>query len=96
MNKTPLTARTNRIIGGDAPSICLGKLKKNHGAVAAVLERSLRSHLIDPVLLDVDDLKGFFGARQAALLEQISVLMGKQLESNPADVAVEDEIEEVA
>jgi hypothetical protein len=55
INKTPLAYRTNRIIGGVAPSAYLAKMEAG-GTEApaidpAVLDRHLRSHLIDPALL---------------------------------------------
>jgi hypothetical protein len=85
VNKTPLTARTNRIIGGDAPSDYLRILQERHGASQAGLDDNLRSHFIEPALLYADDFDSYFESRQTALLAQIGGLMGKQLISNPGD-----------
>ncbi|WP_406428702.1 hypothetical protein [Streptomyces sp. NBC_01589] len=79
INKTPLTARTNRIIGGAAPS-----------AHEGVAER-IRSHLAQPDLMAADDFDGFFATGKAALLGSISAAMGKVIlddESAAADPGI--------
>lgn len=86
INKTPLSYRTNRIIGGVAPSKYLYKLEHGRtdsdGKVVeppidrATLDGYLRSHCIDVDLLRADDFKGFMAARQAAWLDLISKTTG--------------------
>jgi hypothetical protein len=55
INKTPLSYRTNRIIGGVAPSEYLATLEKGNEATPSIdrarLDSYLSSHLIDPSLL---------------------------------------------
>jgi hypothetical protein len=85
VNKTPLTARTNRIIGGDAPSKYLDGLRSKHGLAPDAERSNLRSHLIDPDLLRSDDFDAFFDARRDALLGRIGEVMGKQLVSNAGE-----------
>lgn len=81
INKTPLTDRTNRIIGGGAPSEYLARLEagsEKHQAVPTdKLDPFLRSHLIDPALLRADDFDAFMRARKASLLSLIETAMGK-------------------
>lgn len=81
INKTPLTARTNRILGGDAPSIYLARLEngtKDSPAIDPdVLDQHLTSHMIDPALLRTDDFEGFFRERQKKLLTMIEGAMGQ-------------------
>jgi hypothetical protein len=81
INKTPLSFRTNRIIGGVAPSTYLAKLIKGDAANppidAAKLNVYLRSHLIDPAKLFADDFAGFMEDRQKQLLGLIEQAMGK-------------------
>ena len=77
VNKTPLTARTNRSIGGKAPSNYLNRIKVPVGD----LNGYLRTHLIDPELLRDDDFDGYFAARQKALLRAIHLAMGKPVTS---------------
>ena len=81
INKTPLSFRTNRIIGGVAPSEYLAKLEKGDKATPAIeRERQdayLRSHLIDPGLLRSDSFEAFLSDRQRRLLTLIEQATGK-------------------
>lgn len=77
VNKTPLSARTNRIIGGSAPSHYLSKLEKKAGVKPQRMDEILESHLIDHEALRVNDFTSFFEARVAALLARIEKAMGK-------------------
>lgn len=60
VNKTPLSARTNRIIQGVAPSVYLQKLQKEYGLSTERLDEILKSHLVDPNHLRSDDFVSFF------------------------------------
>lgn len=77
VNKTPLTARTNRIIGGTAPSDYLGRLVKSAETSHKSVAERISSHLARQDLMAADDFDGFFAARKAALLGSISAAMGK-------------------
>lgn len=81
INKTPLAYRTNRIIGGVAPSEYLAKLEKGNQATPAIdsirLDGYLQSHLIDPKLLRRDDFDAFMEVRQKQLLSLIETATGK-------------------
>lgn len=79
INKTPLTARTNRILGGVAPSEYLTRLVKAAQTPHEGVAERVRSHLTEPELLVTDDFDGFFDARRAALLRSISNAMGKPI-----------------
>ena len=72
INKTPLSFRTNRIIGGVAPSVYLEKLEKGDKATPSIerqrLDAYLSSHLIDPSLLRRDSFDDFVADRQKRLL----------------------------
>ena len=94
VNKTPLRYRTNRIIGGVAPSRYLDSLERNHGTDRARLERSLRSHFIEPQALYSNDFDAAFAARSRALLVAISGAIGKDLVSDPEQAAILDEDED--
>lgn len=80
INKTPLTARTNRIIGGQAPSDYLRQLERKYDLSVDTVDERLRTHLIDPQYLRTDDFEGFFDARHRALLAIVGSAMGKSLE----------------
>ena len=84
INKTPLTARTNRSIGGRAPSEYLERMTKD-GVPREALNGYLRSHLVDPQSLWSDDFESGFQARQAALLDKIRSAMGKPITADDVD-----------
>ena len=88
INKTPLTAGTNRSIGGRAPSEYLERIESGN-VPSGVLGGYLRSHLIEPVHLRADDFDRYFAARQSALLDAIRTAMGKQIVSDDAEEADE-------
>ncbi|MCJ2088009.1 DUF262 domain-containing protein [Methylobacterium sp. E-005] len=72
VNKTPLSAKTNRTLGGVAPSKYLNRLETANPPVdPANLDGYLRSHAIDPARLRADDFHGFFAARLDGLLDLI-------------------------
>lgn len=81
INKTPLSYRTNRIIGGVAPSEYLAKLEKGDKQTPAIeqerLDVYLRSHLIDPDILRSDKFDAFMADRQMRLLRLIEQATGK-------------------
>ncbi len=82
INKTPLSYKTNRIIGGCAPSEYLGKLEKGNAQTPSIapdrLDFYLQSHLIDPKLLRADDFSNFMEDRQQKLLALIEKATGKK------------------
>jgi len=81
INKTPLLYRTNRIIGGVAPSEYLAKLEKGDQTTPSIesnrLDGYLSSHLIDPSLLRLDNFNAFMTDRQRRILNLIEQTMGK-------------------
>jgi hypothetical protein len=81
INKTPLSYRTNRIIGGVAPSEYLAKLEKGTDKTPPIepqrLNGFLASHLIDPLLLRADSFEEFMADRQKQLLALIETATGK-------------------
>jgi hypothetical protein len=81
INKTPLAYRTNRIIGGAAPSAYLAKLETGGDGsppiAAKTLNEFLRTHLIKPELLRADDFDAFMVDRQQRLLALIEDATGQ-------------------
>lgn len=81
INKTPLSFRTNRIIGGVAPSEYLAKLEKGDKQTPPIkrerLDAYLLSHLIDPAILCSDNFEAFMADRQKRLLDLIAQATGK-------------------
>ena len=76
INKTPLAYKTNRTIGGHAPSKYLDQLPKQGGASDAEIDNHVASHLVDPAKLRADDFDGFITSRREALLKLIEAAMG--------------------
>lgn len=85
INKTPLTAATNRSIGGRAPSEYLNRITAREKVPANALDDYLGSHLVESAWLYEDDFDGFFSARGAALLDAIREVMGKQTAAGAID-----------
>jgi hypothetical protein len=81
INKTPLSYRTNRIIGGVAPSLYLAKLEAGDAKTPSIdrdrLDGYLASHLINPSLLRADGFDDFMADRQKQLLGLIERATGK-------------------
>ena len=81
INKTPLSYRTNRIIGRLAPSEYLAKLQRGDDTTPPIererLDVYLTSHLIDPSLLRSDGFDTFMADRQKRLLALIEKATGK-------------------
>lgn len=81
INKTPLSARTNRTIGGTAPSDYLTRLQKGGKQEPPIpadrLASILGTHEINSDLLSKNDFEAFFDDRRERLLKQIESAMGK-------------------
>lgn len=100
VNKTPLSYRTNRIVGGVAPSKYLGKLEQgkinangqieNPPIAPSELDGYIRSHCISPTHLRTDDFEGFMNERRQALLALVSAAT-EHLVSAAADEPEEGE-----
>jgi hypothetical protein len=84
INKTPLAARTNRSIGGRAPSEYLRSLAKPADASEDALESNLRTHRINPEHLKADDFSLFAEFRSRELLGLIERAMGKIASNAPS------------
>lgn len=89
INKTPIYARTNRIIGGYAPTKYLSSIERNHGVDTADLNNYLESHLIDVEAIRRDDFDTYFQNRANAIYDLIKTATGKPVagrENNDTDL----------
>ena len=68
INKTPISASSNREIGGVAPSVYLGKLEKKGSVLPSDLDGYVETHCIDRGLLRNDDFQAFIIDRAKKLL----------------------------
>jgi len=83
VNKTALSASTNRMIGGDAPSLYLRRLQRDCDIDEVRMDGFLRSHLIEPNKLRTDDFLGMIVARGEELLAQIQEATGRPIGGPP-------------
>lgn len=83
INKTPLSYKANRMIGGAAPSSYLAKLQahKQVQLDEAGMDALLATHHIPVAALRSDDFELFYSQRQQNLLSLIEGVMGKQVAS---------------
>ncbi len=77
VNKTAISSRTNRKIGGRAPSTYCQNLDEHMSDNEVSLDEILNSHKIDPELLRSNAFHEFYTTRKTALLTMIEEAMGK-------------------
>jgi|GEM_PF-81648 len=90
VNKTAIAAKTNRMIGGNAPSLYIDRLQQNAGIDQVTMDIIFTSHAIDTTALRADDFATFYARRSEALLSRIGLAMGKVL-SGISAIALQDE-----
>lgn len=78
INKTPLSAKSNRMIGGSAPSIYLDKIEKNMTGLSN-LENNLKSHYISVEDIRNNDFDNYYIKRTKSILKLIETAMGKPI-----------------
>jgi len=83
INKTAISARTNRQIGGKAPSKYLPAVEKAAGVAPGRMDEILGSHCISPALLRTDQFWEFYAARAETLLQRIEAATGKSITREP-------------
>jgi hypothetical protein len=83
INKTAISARTNRAIGGAAPSAYLNFIEAKAQISPDALDSLLTSHLVPAESLRTDDFAGYFAARRESLCLLVEKVMGKAV---PRDV----------
>ena len=94
INKTALSARTNRRLGGRAPSVYLKSIREEAGSTERAAS-VIGSHCISERLLSSDDFWGFSRDRGLQLLALVQDAMGKDVTLDDPDFASPDaEVEE--
>ena len=100
VNKTPLLRNTNQIVGGNAPSIYLGRLESELSAftekddVQGEMDEVMRSHLIEPTLLRIDDFDAFYAARKLALAKLVESKTGRPVALSDDLLPSEDDVDD--
>lgn len=79
VNKTALSYKANRKIGGKAPSEYLRQIQEDKQVQMddGAMDQILTTHLIDPGMLRLDNFDAFYEKRKATLLSMIERVMGK-------------------
>jgi hypothetical protein len=79
LNKTPISYKANRKIGGSAPSVYLPKIQaeKNVDLSDDEMNELLQTHLVSANFLRADDFEGFLRDRSEQLSQLIERAMGK-------------------
>lgn len=95
INKTPISYKANRMIGGKAPSSYLAAIQahKQVGLDEGSMNAILESHRIEPSALRGDDFKRFYAQRQESLLALVEQAMGKAIERGVGTDTETDESE---
>ena len=96
VNKTALSATTNRKIGGRSPAEYVKKVEATAGIGGDELDAVFQTHLLDPATLRDGDFEAFFADRRARLLNLLGEAIGKPIadtetESPAAFVEEDDE-----
>ncbi|MDX8402018.1 MAG: hypothetical protein R8K47_05240, partial [Mariprofundaceae bacterium] len=78
-NKTMISYKANRKIGGDAPSCYLRKLQQEKQVQLSdsEMDKLLESHALSPELLRADNFEDFLADRRRRLVALIEQAMGK-------------------
>lgn len=81
LNKTTISYKANRKIGGDAPSIYIPKIQKDVNVCLCddSMDNLLESHALSPELLRGDDFDSFIENRRTRLGELIEKVMDKPI-----------------
>ncbi|MEX2660054.1 MAG: DUF262 domain-containing protein [Acidimicrobiales bacterium] len=80
VNKTTISARTNRTIGGAAPSSYLNVIESRAQIEAERLDELLGTHLVPSEHLRSDDFDSYFAARREELCRLVESAIGKQVQ----------------
>ena len=96
VNKTPISYKANRKIGGKAPSDYLQKLQDDPKVdiSSKKMDEILKTHLIEPKFLRSDDFPGFYENRKKALINLIESVTGKNVLGPGGEAPPEDLIDE--
>lgn len=88
VNKTPISFKTNREIGGVAPSVYLSKIERKGQVNSDTLDGYLVSHFLDPQLLRTDNFDKFIIDRAKRLLDEIEKAIGKPISGRDSEEVV--------
>ena len=85
INKTPISASSNREIGGYAPSVYLGRLEKKGSVSSTDLDSYVETHWIDHDLLRKDEFQDFIIDRAKKLLNEVEQVTGRKISGRDSE-----------
>lgn len=88
VNKTPISYKSNREIGGSAPSTYLNKIASQGKVNPDVLNEYLETHWIDVSAVRHDDFNTFIINRAIMLLTAIETAMGKAISGRDGEEVI--------
>ncbi|MCD7052161.1 DUF262 domain-containing protein [Rhodococcus sp. BH2-1] len=80
VNKTAISARTNRTIGGSAPSMYLGVIESRAQIDTGKLDQILSTHLVPALEIRKDDFDAYFRERRESLCRVVESAIGKPVQ----------------
>ena len=93
VNKTPLSAETNRTIGGSAPADYLKVIEKKARVDEDRVDGLLRTHLVDPQAMRASDFDAHFTRRREALVQLVGKAIGKAVQRDVSAGEPEETLE---
>ena len=90
VNKAPLSSKTNRVIGGKAPSVYLNNIEKQYNVDSRRLDEILKTHKISPDLLRFDEFENFIRDRASKILNLIEDVMDKKISGRDSDEVIHE------
>lgn len=96
INKTPISYKANRMIGGKAPSDYLRSIQilKQVSLTDTQMDEILVSHYISPTALRSDSFEDFYETRQQVLLAVVSKAMKKDIAVEQMGASIEIDTED--
>lgn len=87
VNKTPISYKANRMIGGQSPSSYLKKIQEHKQVQLddGDMNQILASHLIDAEQMRLDEFDAFYKARRSALVMLVERAMKKSASAQTTD-----------
>ena len=85
VNKTPISARTNRIIGGSAPDVYLGKIEREGSVTPSDLDAYVETHWIEHDLLRNNEFQDFIIDRAKKLLIAVEQATGRTISGKDSE-----------
>lgn len=89
VNKAPLSAETNRSIGGDAPKVYLTRIETSKKVDPAALDGFLLTHCVPVAALRGNDFDSFIQQRARSLLSLIEAATGKTVPGRDSEETIE-------